>query len=122
MKSPVMPKPIKKKAATPKKEKAAKPPVAGAKKPAAGAPRAPRGLDELDAVLADVRPIEAVKEEMLDEWLQVDCPFCGEAFEIHATSEEKGQTLYQDCDVCCRPISMSIQVEEGELQIEAHRS
>ena len=120
MKTSTMAKPKKK--AAPKKEKAIKKPAAAADPAAAGAPRKLRGLDELDAVLADVRPVEAVKEEMLDEWLQVDCPFCGEAFEIHATSEEKGQSLYQDCDVCCRPISMLISVEDGELTIEAHRS
>ena len=58
----------------------------------------------------------------LEEWIQVPCPYCGEEFEVHVTSEEDGQTMYEDCEVCCRPISLHIHIEEGELTVEAYRS
>ena len=60
--------------------------------------------------------------EHVEEDLTVACPYCGEEFEVHVTSEEDGQTMYEDCEVCCRPISLHVHTEEGELQIEAYRS
>ncbi|MBI3553738.1 MAG: CPXCG motif-containing cysteine-rich protein [Elusimicrobia bacterium] len=60
--------------------------------------------------------------EHQEEDLSVACPYCGEEFEVHVTSEEDGQTMYEDCEVCCRPISLHVHTEEGELQIEAYRS
>ena len=56
----------------------------------------------LDTVLKEVT---AGAEKLdLDEWIQVQCPYCGEVFDIHATSEEAGQSMIEDCSVCCRPI------------------
>lgn len=60
--------------------------------------------------------------EHLEDWVGVLCPYCGEEFEVHVTSEQDGQTMYEDCEVCCRPVSLHIQVEEGELQVEGSRS
>lgn len=66
------------------------------------------------------KPAEAM--ELIEELLSLSCPYCGEEFEIQVTSEEDGQTKYEDCSVCCRPISIHIHMEEGELHAEAHRS
>ena len=74
----------------------------------------------LETVLSEVTAQPAT--EHLEEDVSVDCPYCGEGFEVHVTSEQDGQTKYEDCQVCCRPISLHIQLEEGELQVEAYRS
>lgn len=58
----------------------------------------------------------------IEEDVQVECPYCGETFEIHVTTESDGQMMYEDCEVCCRPVSVHIQIEDGELQVEASRS
>lgn len=60
--------------------------------------------------------------EHLEEDVAVECPYCGEGFEIHVTSESDGQTMYEDCQVCCRPVSIFIHIEEGEFTVEAARS
>lgn len=74
----------------------------------------------LDTVLKEVT---AGTEKLdLDEWIQVQCPYCGEVFDIHATSEEAGQSMIEDCAVCCRPISLHIKVEEEELTVSAFRA
>ena len=44
----------------------------------------------------------------------VTCPFCGEEIEIHLESDVTG-TLIQDCEVCCNPIEISYEVEEGRV-------
>ena len=91
------------------------------KAPAGRRGRAPGPRDkDLEAVLTEVTAAPEVRH--LDEWVQVECPYCGESFEVHVTSDEVGQTMYEDCHVCCRPVSLFVQEEEGELQVEAHRS
>lgn len=74
----------------------------------------------LEAVYTEVtaQPVT----EHLEEDVSVACPYCGEEFEVHVTTEQDGQSMYEDCQVCCRPISLHIQFEEGELQVEAYRS
>lgn len=74
----------------------------------------------LDTVLKEVT---AGTEKLdLDEWIQVQCPYCGEVFDVHATSEEAGQSMIEDCGVCCRPISLHIKVEDEELTVSAFRA
>ena len=51
----------------------------------------------------------------------VECPYCGEEFEISLDPSEEGQEMIQDCQVCCRPITFSFQMEEGELFVSAHQ-
>lgn len=74
----------------------------------------------LETVLSEVTA--APEQEHLEEDVAVACPYCGEEFEVHLTSEQDGQTKYEDCQVCSRSISLHIQIEEGELQVEAYRS
>lgn len=95
---------------------AGKEPVAAG---ARGRPAGPRDR-ELESVLIEVTA--EPKTRHIEEWVPVSCPYCGEEFEVHVTSEEDGQTLYEDCEVCCRPVSLHIQHEDGELQVEAYRS
>jgi hypothetical protein len=79
----------------------------------------PRDKD-LEAVLSAVTAKPETK--CLEQWLQISCPYCSEDFEVHVTSEDEGQTLSEDCHVCCRPVSIHVHEEEGELQVEAQRS
>ncbi|MBI5629311.1 MAG: CPXCG motif-containing cysteine-rich protein [Elusimicrobia bacterium] len=76
--------------------------------------------EELQSVFNEVSAApSAVRTE---QWLQVACPYCSEDFEVRLTSEEDGQSLYEDCQVCCRPIVLRVSNEDGELQVDAHRS
>ncbi len=74
----------------------------------------------LETVLSEVTA--QPETEHLEEDVSVACPYCDEAFEVHLTSEQDGQSIYQDCQVCSRSMSLHIQVEDGELQVEANRS
>lgn len=42
----------------------------------------------------------------------IDCPFCGECFEIGIDPAAQG-VMIQDCDVCCRPIRLDILSDQG---------
>jgi len=77
-----------------------------------------------EKVMQEVLKESAVEPEVqrLETWATVECPYCGENFDVHVTSDDDGQTMYEDCEVCCRPIVMLIHTEAGELQVDAQRS
>ena len=89
---------------------------------AAAAPAAPAGPKDKDLDTIQTQVTATPETEHLEDWVSVDCPYCAEGMDVHVTSEQDGQTMYEDCGVCCRPVQLHIQVEEGELQVEAHRS
>lgn len=45
----------------------------------------------------------------------VDCPHCGESFPTMIDSSQGSYSTVEDCAVCCRPISLSIECEPGEV-------
>ena len=45
----------------------------------------------------------------------IDCPYCGEQIEVLVDGSAGHQQYVEDCSVCCRPIVISVQVEEGEV-------
>ena len=51
----------------------------------------------------------------------VYCPYCGEVLEVLINPEEAGQQYIEDCQVCCRPITFSVAMDErGEMSVEVH--
>lgn len=84
-------------------------------------PKAKGGREEsLEALLADVTSAPA--KEAWEQNTQVECPYCGEDFEVPVSSEEDGQVLIEDCHVCCRPVSIHVSKEDDELQVSSSRS
>lgn len=51
----------------------------------------------------------------------VNCPYCGEELEVLIDPEEAGQQYIEDCQVCCRPITFSVSLDEdGEAMVSVH--
>ena len=46
---------------------------------------------------------------------EVQCPYCGEEITIFVDPSVSRQTYVEDCTVCCRPIRVDVECEEGEL-------
>ncbi|MBF0188026.1 MAG: CPXCG motif-containing cysteine-rich protein [Magnetococcales bacterium] len=40
------------------------------------------------------------------------CPYCGEAIVTQADCSAGNQEYIEDCQVCCRPIIMTLEVDE----------
>ncbi len=56
---------------------------------------------------------------MLDA-VMIDCPYCGEPIEILLEPSEDAQRYIEDCQVCCRPITISVQLDaDGEVSVGA---
>ncbi|WP_458071267.1 CPXCG motif-containing cysteine-rich protein [Rhodanobacter sp. BL-MT-08] len=50
----------------------------------------------------------------------ISCPYCGEPIEILVDESAGDQFYIEDCQVCCRPISLSVRIDDdGEPQVSA---
>ena len=45
----------------------------------------------------------------------VQCPFCGQAFELAVDTSVASQRFTTDCEVCCRPFEVVAECEAGEI-------
>ena len=56
------------------------------------------------------------------ESVYIQCPYCWENFEVIADCSVESQEYVEDCEVCCRPIVMKVDVSlDGEAKIEVSR-
>ena len=50
----------------------------------------------------------------------IQCPYCGESIEIALDASVEHQHYIEDCQVCCRPIVLTVTLDEdGEPQVGA---
>lgn len=47
------------------------------------------------------------------QWRAVQCPYCGEPFDTAVDPSSGPASYIEDCQVCCRPIEFTLEVEEG---------
>lgn len=51
-----------------------------------------------------------------------DCPYCGEPISVLVDCSCEEQSYTEDCQVCCRPMVLCVQVDEsGAAEIQAYR-
>ena len=54
------------------------------------------------------------------EPVEIQCPYCGETIEIVIDCSVESQSYIEDCSVCCRPMNLTVTVdEEGMPTVEA---
>jgi transcription elongation factor Elf1 len=46
------------------------------------------------------------------------CPYCGEQIDSFIDTSQGSQTTIEDCSVCCRPIELSIEVNESNQEYD----
>jgi len=48
------------------------------------------------------------------------CPYCGESISVLLDPSAGSQSYVEDCQVCCRPIDISFEVDDdGQLSVTA---
>jgi len=45
----------------------------------------------------------------------IQCPFCGQRFEMSIDTSIPVQRFTTDCEVCCRPFEVFVECEPGEV-------
>ncbi|MEG3789679.1 CPXCG motif-containing cysteine-rich protein [Lysobacter sp. CCNWLW3] len=54
----------------------------------------------------------------MQPFINVSCPYCGETIGLLLDVSAGDQTYIEDCQVCCRPIVVSVAIgEDGEPQV-----
>ena len=52
--------------------------------------------------------------------VDIQCPYCGERIDILVDDSAGGQRYVEDCQVCCRPIAITVDFDEdGEPNVSA---
>ena len=50
----------------------------------------------------------------------IDCPYCGEPVEILLDASIPSQQYIEDCQVCCRPITLTVDADDdGAIAVRA---
>jgi len=61
---------------------------------------------------------------MLNQVLEtrVQCPYCWERFVLLVDASVEQQEYIEDCEICCRPIDFSIEIDgDGRARVDARR-
>ena len=45
----------------------------------------------------------------------IQCPFCGQSFELVIDTSIASQRFTTDCEICCRPMEVCVECESGEI-------
>lgn len=52
---------------------------------------------------------------------ELSCPYCGESIEILVDASAGDQQYIEDCQVCCRPITLTVRVDgDGDVEVSAN--
>ena len=46
---------------------------------------------------------------------KIQCPFCGQAFDLVVDTSVASQRFTTDCEVCCRPFEVFVECEPVEI-------
>jgi hypothetical protein len=52
---------------------------------------------------------------MMEVSESIQCPFCGQMFEVVIDTSVSSQRFTTDCEVCCRPFEVIVACEPGEV-------
>ncbi len=71
------------------------------------------------AGVRDARP--RVGGALMEDSVRVRCPYCREWVDLYVDPDTTG-VLVEDCAVCCRPWTVTIERDMGKLRVQVHRA
>jgi hypothetical protein len=75
-----------------------------------------RDIDQLYGLEPVYEPDAARRGLNLEEFVPVQCPWCGERLETKVDLTAGDRQYIEDCQVCCRPIDFHVELaEDGAL-------
>ena len=70
-----------------------------------------REIDQLYGLEPEYDPATQRPGIAAEQYVAARCPYCGERFEARVEVSAGAQEYIEDCQVCCRPMALSIEVE-----------
>jgi hypothetical protein len=58
----------------------------------------------------------------IEQTVIVQCPYCAQTFEVLVDCSVEHQEYIEDCEVCCRPVTLIVDVAEDGFVSVATRS
>lgn len=96
--------------------------AAPAKAPALGARLEDAPQESWERILTEEMNANQSRSNVSLRWVEVQCPYCGEDFEVRVDPSEEGQSMVQDCQVCCKAILLAVDSEDGDVAVSASRA
>lgn len=80
-------------------------------------------IDRLYGLEPVFEPGNEPGSDALEQFVDVSCPYCAETIMVRADLSAGSQSYVEDCQVCCQPIMISVQVppEGGPECVSASR-
>ena len=73
-------------------------------------------VDELYGLEPVFDPAAQTPTSALGDFVELQCPYCGEVYGIHIDLTDGSRQYIEDCQVCCQPIQVTLDVNDaGEL-------
>src|SRR5260370_25289378 len=72
----------------------------------------PSSIDSLSGLEPVYEPGTGVPGLLPEEFVAVQCPYCGERLETRVDLTADEPSYIEDCQVCCRPIEFSVEREQ----------
>ena len=74
-------------------------------------------IDKLYGLEPVFEPGNEPGSDALEQFVDVSCPYCAETIMMRADLSAGSQSYVEDCQVCCQPIMISVQVaDDGGLE------
>jgi Cysteine-rich CPXCG len=73
----------------------------------------PRGtdIDRLYGLEPVFEPGQEAGSDALEQFVDVSCPYCAETIMVRTDLSAGSQSYVEDCQVCCQPIMISVNVD-----------
>jgi hypothetical protein len=73
----------------------------------------PDDIDELYGLEPVYEPGEGASGTHPEEFVDIQCPWCGERLEVRIDLTAGEQRCIEDCQVCCRPMELGVELEDS---------
>jgi len=70
-------------------------------------------IDQLYGLEPVFEPGKGLPSLLPEEFVGVQCPYCGERLETRVDLSEGERSYIEDCQVCCRPIEFSVELADS---------
>jgi hypothetical protein len=70
-------------------------------------------IDRLYGLEPVIEPAEEPGSDALEQFVELACPYCGESIPLRVDLSSGSQSYIEDCQVCCQPIQIGVQVDEA---------
>jgi hypothetical protein len=83
----------------------------------------PTDIDLLYGLEPVIEPGDGAGNDAFEPFADISCPYCGEPLTVRLDLSAGSQSYVEDCQVCCQPIQLSVQVDEtgGVNRLTAER-